>query len=309
MNEKYKGHIAIVAANTIFGLNIPVTKSLISNWMSPTGYTLTRMLFGAILFWAVGFFYPKEKVTRKDLWIIALGGFFGFVATQLLFASALKFTTPVYFALMMSLTPVLVLLLSILFLKETTTRIKLLGTLLSIAGAFLIILQSGNHGTGSNNLLGIFLAILAALGYGIYMIITREVALKYKPVTIVKYMFLFSCLMVVPFGITTLPTETIYSSAVTTSAILQLAFALLLSTTLAFFLMPVALNKLKASTVSIYMNLQPIIASVAALIIGQDVFSWDKPLAAALVIAGVYLVTKPKNMNQINTITEYENNH
>lgn len=297
MKEEYKGHAAILAANTIFGLNIPITKALIGSWLTPLGYTTTRMIFGMMIFWLIDFFLPSEKVKKKDLLIIAIGGFFGFVATQLLFASSLQYTTPVYFSLMMSLTPVLVLLMSIVFLKERTTRLKVFGTILSIVGAFLIILKSSELGTGSNDLLGVFLAILAALGYGIYMIITRDVALKYKPITIVKYMFLFSCIMVIPFELSGLSSEQFFSQPLPISAILEMAFALIFSTTIAFLLMPIALNKLKASVVSIYMNLQPIIASIAAIAVGQDLLTWDKPLAAIIVIAGVYLVTKPEKIN------------
>lgn len=184
--RKYIAHFAIVVANVIFGLNIPVTKSLVANWLTPTGYTFTRMLFGTIVFWTVGLFLPKERVSLKDSLVLAIGGFFGFVATQFLFASALRFTSPVYFSLIMSLTPVLVLILSVLFMKETTTPVKIMGTLLSILGAFLIIMQSTKSGLGSNNLLGVGLSVLSALSYAIYLLVTRSISVKYKPVTVVK---------------------------------------------------------------------------------------------------------------------------
>lgn len=89
MNRKFQGHLAIIAVEITFGLSIPVTKALIPEWITPSGYTLMRMLFGAIVFWAVGYFMPKEKVIPKDLLILVVGGFFGFIATQLLFALAL----------------------------------------------------------------------------------------------------------------------------------------------------------------------------------------------------------------------------
>lgn len=292
LERKYIAHIAIVVANIIFGLNIPVTKSLVANWLTPTGYTFTRMLFGTIVFWAVSLFLPKEKVSVKDLLALAIGGFFGFVATQFLFASALRFTSPVYFSLIMSLTPVLVLILSVLFMKETATPVKIMGTLLSILGAFLIIIQSTKSGSGSNNLLGVGLSVLSALSYAIYLLVTRRISVKYKPVTVVKYMFIFSLLMILLFGFNSFSTQKMFSPEVTTEAIMQLSFALLFSTVLAFFLMPIALSKLKASTVSIYMNLQPLTASTVAVLIGQDSFSWDKILTTALVIVGVYLVTR-----------------
>lgn len=288
----YKGHLAILLACVIFGVNIPVTKSLIADWVTPAGYTLIRMLFGAVVFWTIGLFFPKEKVGRKDLLTMAVGSFFGFIASQFCFAYSLKFTSPVICALMLSLIPILVLLLSVLFLKDAINRKKITGVLLSVAGASLIISQSADNGAGSDNLLGVFLALSSALGYGIYLIIAREVSLKYNPVTVIKHMFLFAAVMLLPFAYSELGTQRIFSAETTTSALSQLAFALLFSTTLSYFLMSFALARLQATTISTYMNLQPITASVIAILVGQDILTWDKPIAAALVLSGVYGVTK-----------------
>ena len=105
-----------------------------------------------------------------------------------------------------------------------------------------------------------------------------------------------------PFSFAELPQQRIYSADATLTAYALLGFALIFSTTIAFFLMPVGLKRLEASTVSIFMNLQPIVASVVALAVGQDVFSWDKPVAAALVVTGVYLVTtRPRRLREKHT--------
>jgi drug/metabolite transporter (DMT)-like permease len=302
ISEQTKGVFAIVCANTIFGLNIPVTKALIGDWMTPGGYTLARMAFGAVVFWLLGLGKPNEKLNTKDMMIFALGGLLGFVATQFTFALSLQYTTPVNYALMMALTPVVVLLLSLVFLREKTNWKKSIGILLSISGAFLIILKGNHSGQGKNDLLGIMIAVLCSVCYGIYLLLTRNVSIKYHPVTVVKWMFLFALIFSLPFGLNGIREQKIFSEQVTLSGILLLAFSLIFSTIIAFFLMPVALGRLKASTVSIFMNLQPIIASVAAIAVGQDVFTLDKVFAALLVLMGVYIVsrkpeTKPAAIN------------
>lgn len=294
VNKPYIGFIAIISANIIFGLNTPITKSLVDNWLSPTGYTLTRMLFGAGVFWLIGLMFPKEKVSRKDLLIIAIGGFFGFVAMQFTLALSVQYTSPVNYSLMMSMTPIIVLMLSVVFLKEGVTTIKILGTLVSITGTVLIIIQGNAPGTGSNHFLGIILAILSAASYGIYLIITRRISITYSPVTVIKYTFLFASLMILPFGIRELPEQRMFSSEVTLSAVMQLSFALVFSTVLAFFLMPVALKRLKATTVSIFMNLQPLTTSIVAIAAGQDLFSWGKLFAGGMIITGVLFVTQSR---------------
>lgn len=291
--EKQQGVVAILLANIIFGLNIPVTKSLIADWMTPMGYTMTRMFFGAMIFWIIASLQKPEKVQRKDLLIMLVGGLIGFLGTQFLFSLSLKFTTPVIFSLLMALTPVVVLLLSAVFLKEVVPRQKSLGIALSITGATLIILLGGTQGeVGSNNTLGIIFALICVFFYSGYLMLTRKISVKYQPTTIAKWMFLFSALVLLPFSFSGLQNQKIYSNETTAFAISLLAFALLFSTTIAFFLMPYALKRLEASTVSIFMNLQPVVASVVAIAVGQDALTWDKPLAVILVITGVYLVTK-----------------
>lgn len=302
--EKKQGLIAILSANTIFGLNIPITKALMDDWMSPIGYTVTRMFFGAAIFWLIGMAVKDRKLDKKDYLPILAGGLMGFIGTQFLFSQALLYTSPVIFSLLMALTPVMVLLLSALILNESLPKRKLLGVLVSISGASLIILLSQNQsGKGSNNLLGIGFALLCVLCYAGYLVLTRKVSTSYQPVTIAKWMFLVSAIAAAPFSFGSLPEQVIYSGSANVQAYLFLGFALLFSTTLAFFLMPYSLKRLEASTVSIFMNLQPIVASVVAIFVGQDTFTWDKPLAVGLVVFGVYLVTSSQNNPNPKTST------
>lgn len=291
--EKRQGLIAILCANTMFGLNIPVTKALMAGWMTPMGYTATRMLFGTIVFWGIAAFLRKEKVRGRDLLVMLLGGLIGYMGTQFFFSQSLKYTSPVVFALIMALTPVVVLIIAAIFLKEVIPLRKVIGIGMSVSGAALIILLGTKGGAGgTTSLLGLVFALLCVLAYSIYLVITRTISLKYKPVTVAKWMFLISAAISMPFGISELHSQKIYTANATGMAISLLIFALLFSSVLAFFLMPYALKRLEASTVSIFMNWQPIVASVLAIIVGQDTLTWDKPLAVVLVLSGVYLVTR-----------------
>lgn len=293
MKEKQQGLIAILSANVIFGLNIPVTKALMAQWMTPWGYTMTRLLFGALIFWGIGCFFKMEKVEKRDLLILLIGGLLGFLGTQIAFAQALKYTTPVIFSLLMALAPVSVLLLAAIFLQESVPRRKILGILMSVSGAALIIILGRNDGAqASNHFLGILYAIACVLLYSGYLILTRTISIRYQPLTIAKWMFLFSALAILPFSFSELPKQEIYSAGTTVTAAALLSFSVLFSSTLAFFLMPVALKRLEAGTVSIFMNLQPIVASGVAISVGQDVFTVDKVVATLLVLTGVYIVTR-----------------
>lgn len=290
-SEKWKGHVAVLCANLIFGLNIPISKALLSQWMTPFGYMASRTLVATIIFWIIQNFLPKEKVSPKDLAIIAMGGIMGFVVSQSLTAVSLQYTSPVYFSLIVALSPLVVMLLAAIFLKEPITGKKMAGVVLGIAGALLMITQIDNSVSGKNNLWGIFLAVISVTAFSVYLIIIRSVAQKYTTVTQMKWMFLFAAIILVPLGCTEYSEQTFFSAAWGWAGVWELAFVTILATSVAYFLTPFGMKYLRATTVSVYMNLQPIVSSVAAICVGQDNFSWDKPLAAVLVIAGAYVVS------------------
>lgn len=290
--SKLKGHAAILSANIIYGLNIPITKALLDKWMTPWGYMASRTLAALLIFWVIQCFTPKEKVTRRDLLIIAVGGIMGFIISQYLTALSLKYTTPVYFSLIVALSPMCVMILAALILKEPISARKTVGVLLGISGALLLIaFANHNDANGCNNLLGIGLACVSILAYSIYLIIMRSVAQKYSAVTQMKWMFLFTAIILLPLGIHEYPQQAIFSSACDWSGILELGFVIIFSTSLGYFLMPYGMKYLRATTVSVYMNLQPIVASVVAIFVGQDKFLWNMPLAAFLVLFGAYMVS------------------
>ena len=121
MNKKLQAHSAIFLANTIFGLGVPVTKLLLDEWVTPMGYMASRSLGACIVFWLIAALMPKEHVERKDLITILAGGLLGFVISQTLTAWALDYTSPVYFSLIATLTPVAVMLCAALTIGEKIT--------------------------------------------------------------------------------------------------------------------------------------------------------------------------------------------
>lgn len=294
MDRKIESHVALLTANTIFGLGVPVTALLLSEWVTPMGYMLARCVGAAAIFWLISWFLPKEKVATNDLLIICLGGLLGFVVSQTLTAWALVYTTPVYFSLLATLTPVATMLLAALVLKEGISRAKTVGVLIGIAGAIIMVAVNWTSGTGKNDLLGIALTILSLLTWVVYLIITRKVSAKYTAVTQMKWVFLVSTIAVLPFAWGELGEQKLLSQAWQWSGVLEMAFIVLFATVLGYFAIPFAMRYLSATTVSTYTNLQPIVASFVAIAIGQDILTWDKPVALVLVLLSAYIVSGKK---------------
>jgi drug/metabolite transporter (DMT)-like permease len=289
---KVEGHVAVLLANVIFGLGVPVTKLLLDQWVSPMAYMATRCIGAAAIFWIISLFLPKEPIERKDLLVIMAGGLLGFVISQTLTAWALHFTSPVYFSLIATLTPVATMVCAALFIGERMTRRGVVGVVVGIAGAMLMVFMGWKGGSGSNDLLGIGLAILSLLTWAVYLIITRSVSAKYTAVTQMKWIFLVSTIAVLPFSWSDLQSAPLYSSAWEWSGVLEMGFIVVFATVAGYFAIPFAMRYLEATTVSVYTNLQPIVASLVAITIGQDVLTWDKPVALVLVLLSAYIVNK-----------------
>ena len=291
-NHRLQAHTAVLLANIIFGLGVPVTKLLLDQWVSPMAYMATRCLGAAAIFWLISLFLPREKVAPRDLTVIILGGLLGIVVSQTLTAWALTFTTPVYFSLIATLTPVATMLCAALFIGEKISTRGIAGVALGVAGAMLMVFIGWQGGSGKNDILGIALTLLSMLTWAVYLIITRKVSACYTAVTQMKWVFLASAIAVLPFSLTDLQSATLYSVATQWSGLAEMAFIVVFATVAGYFAIPFAMRYLKATTVSVYTNLQPIVASLVAIALSQDVLTWDKPVALVLVLLSAWLVTK-----------------
>ena len=298
--EKWQGHIAILMTNVIFGLNTSIAKTLVPEWIHPFALTLVRMSCATLIFWSISLFLPREKVSFKDLTILFFAALFGLIGAQLSFAVALQYSSPVNISLIAAMTPVIVMLMAAVFLKEPITGKKATGVFIGACGALLLILQSTPAGGGSNHTLGTLLCIVNIVTYATYLIITRTISQRYSPVTLMKWMFLFAALVALPLGLDKLDESKIFMTPVLDlNALLRLAYIVIIATGAAYLLVPIALKRIRPTTVRMYNNAQQIIASIVAILIGQDSFTWDKPVAALLVFLGVYLVTQSKSRADI----------
>lgn len=295
--DKIKGHLAVIVANIFFGLNVPLTKDLINCWLTPIEYISTRVGLATAIFWLIGYFLPKENVNRKDIMLLGLGGLFGVVGAQYLVAISLECTSPLYFSLMSAMSPMIVMWLAFFFLHEPVSRKKVIGVIIGIAGAGVLLI---NADAGGGNFMGIFFAFASVTSYALYLIIIKSVAKKYSPVTQMKWTYLSASIALLPLALVELPGESEFFRTATWMQYCEMGFIVIFSTVVAFLLIPFGLKYLRPTTVSIYINLQPVVAASVAIMLGQDNFSWEKPVAGLLVILGAYIVTTSRGKETAN---------
>ena len=291
MKEKTIGHLACFIAYAIFGINIIVCKDLTSSRLiSPIALFGLRSLGAGLLFWLISYFLPKEKVDQKDFGKILMASLLGFFLTQVTFLMAIPDITPMDCSIVSSLSPIYTMFIAAYVLKEPITLRKAGGVAISFFGIIYLIMNSvtGTGGTIETSWVGILLMIANSLSFSLYLGLFKPVITKYSVITFMKWIFLFATLFSFPWTVSEL--RTFDYSLLTSTYLSELAFLIVCSTFITYFLIPLGQKRIRPTLVSMYSYVQPIIAIVISIWVGMDTLSWQKLLAAAMVFGGVVLV-------------------
>ena len=291
MKEKTLGHLACFIAYAIFGINIIVCKDLTSSRLiSPLALFCLRSLGAGSLFWIISCFLPKEKVEKKDYVKIMMASLLGFFLTQMTFLIAIPDITPMDCSIVSSLSPIYTMFIAAFALKEPITFRKIGGVAISFIGVIYLILNTvtGQGSTVQTSWVGILLMIANSLCFSLYLGLFKPVITKYSVITFMKWIFLFAAAFSLPLAAHEL--ITFDYSLLSGTYLSELAFLIVCSTFITYFLIPLGQKRIRPTLVSMYSYVQPIIAIVISIWVGMDTLSWQKVLAAVMVFGGVVLV-------------------
>ncbi|WP_034259906.1 DMT family transporter [Altibacter lentus] len=291
MNKRVLALLAATAASAIYGANHTIAKGLMPHVIEPFGFILLRVSGAALVFWAISLFLPSEKVDRRDWFRIVACAFFGMVLNMLMFFKGLSLSTPINSSVVITLAPVLLLILSAIFLKERITWLKSIGIGLGLAGALLLILFGLKMQPNAPNIpLGNLLFVVNAASYSVYLILVKPLVAKYSSITLMKLFFLFAVIMNLPIGIQEF--SSVAWGALDWSSIWRLGFVVICTTVLTYLFNIYALKQLSPSTIGAFIYLQPLLATLIAVLVGSDTLTPLRVLAAALIFIGVFLSTR-----------------
>ena len=292
------GHLACFVAYTIFGINIIVCKDLTtSQLLSPVALFCLRSLGAGLLFWLISTFLPKEKVDRKDYLKIFMAAVLGFFLTQMTFLIAIPSITPMDCSIVTSLSPIYTMFIAYFALREPITLRKAGGVALSFCGIVYLILNSatGADTAVQTSVWGLLLMIANSLCFSLYLGLFKPTICKYSVITFMKWIFLFSTLMALPLAVGEI---VMFDYSVPDNVYwTELAFLIICSTFITYFLIPFGQKRIRPTLVSMYSYAQPIVAIAVSICVGMDTLSWQKVLAAATVFGGVVLVTYSRSVS------------
>ena len=292
--NKLLGHLAIAGAYTIFGLNIVFCKDIANaDAIEPVTLFTLRAIGASALFWLLSFFMPKEKIEKGDMLKIAAASFVGLFVPQMTFLFAITMSTSIDTAILSTFGPIFTMLFAFAFLGEPITGKKAGGVAMSFAGVIFLIFNSVHSGGADfTTPMGYVLLLLNSLSFSLYLGIFRPLISKYSVVTFMKWMFLYSLLLSLPFSLKGL-VSTDYA-AIPGNVKWEIGYLIFFATFVAYFLIPFGQKYLRPTVVSMYTYLQPIIAAIVSIWIGMDTLTWQKILATVFVVGGVVLVNRSR---------------
>jgi drug/metabolite transporter (DMT)-like permease len=291
-NGVVKAHLALLAVNLIYGANYSIAKEVMPLHVKPFAFVIMRVGGALILFWIVSSLFVREKLDKKDFPRLALLALFGVACNQLLFLKGLSITTPINASIIMISNPIVVLLIASAVLKERVSIGKLFGIAFGVSGALLLLLFNKSFALGSETISGDIMILVNSISWALYLVLVKPLMKKYHTITIVKWVFLFGFLYVLPFGYSEF-TEVKWSE-LSPRVWDDIIFVVVGTTFFAYILNTYALKALSPSVVSVYIYLQPFLAVLFAVLIYQnDSLDLRKLTAAMLIIIGVYLVSQP----------------
>lgn len=291
MSKRTIALLAALGATTIYGINHTVAKGAMPDYVGPFGFIMLRLGGATVLFWIISIFGPKQRIEKNDWLRLLICSLLGMAINMLAFFKGLQLSTPINSSVLVTITPIIVVVLSALFIKEKVTLNKGFGILLGFIGALGLILFGAEIRQDAPNIpLGNMLFIVNATTYGSYLILIKKLLEKYHPLTLMKW--LFSIGFIITFPVTYPEFSEIQWATLPNWVYGAIAFVIIGTTFLTYLFNVFALQELKASTVGAFTYVQPVIGILFALFSGKDHLTPVKLIAAALVLIGVYLASK-----------------
>lgn len=297
MSPQSKSHLALFIANLMYGANYVIAKGLMPDRISPNGFILFRVLGAALLFWSIYVFW-FEKVNKKDFGRIALCALFGVATNQLCFFNGLMLTSPVNASVIMTVTPILVLVLSIIFLQQKITSLQVIGVVIGAVGSIAFTLSNSDTGFASAE--GDIFIFINAASYALYLTMVKPLMRKYRPITVISWVFTFGLLYVIAFPLSIPEASSVQWENFDGVTYLKFMFVVIGVTFLPYLLNIYSMKRLSPYITAVYIYIQPLLAAGFIFLfamVGEEDYSGDfsvlKMISALTIFAGVYLVIRP----------------
>lgn len=293
MLSALRGHLMLLGAAVLWGCNAPMIKDLQGLGVPALVVADMRAVGAAVAFWVMSLFVGGgERVSVSMLGRLCVAGILCIVLNQVLFTVGVNYTSPIDATVISTMLPIVTMVFAAIILKESITGMKVVGIAVGAAGALTLVFGGGGSSAGGG-LIGDALCFTAQVSCALYMVIFSNTIHRYSVVTLMKWLFLFSAIIVTM--VTWPSVVAVDYASLPLKAWGEMLFIVFGGTFVSYIFFTGGQKLLRPTVVSMYNYVQPIVATVLSVAMGVGTFGVGKVTSMAMVFAGVYIVTHAKN--------------
>jgi len=251
-------HVLLILVQICFASLAVFGKAALAH-VPANAIVLTRVGGAAIVFLILA--RGRGGFARGDLPRIVACSLLGVVLNQILFLNGLARTTAVNASVLGSMIPVFTAGVAMLTRREPPRARRLLGIAVALSGT-LILVRGESFSFSDGHTIGNLLIVANSLSYACFLVLARTLAGRLAPATFVALLFASALPFVAPTGVIAFA-----SFAPTGIDVALLAFIVAVPTVGAYGLNQIALERAEASLVAAYVYLQPLLATVGAMLL------------------------------------------
>lgn len=296
LKTSYKAHLALLMVAFLYGGNYSFAKEVMTQGnVHPLGLTCMRIGLGCLFFTLVHIIWVREKVDKKDWKTFALCALMGVSLNQAFFLLGLNFTTPINGSLIVAMTPIVVLTVAFVLIKEKITSRKLIGIFLGFVGTSVLIAYGQKINISGNQSLGDLLILVNVFCFGTFLVLSKSLMSKYHEFTVVRWIFTIGIFFFLPFSFQHV--TDIEWTGFSSFTWFSFGYVIIGATFGTYLLNMYGVKRLGPTMVSMYIYVQPFATTLIATSLGKDKLTPLKIFCGALIFIGVYFVTSSKKVS------------
>jgi drug/metabolite transporter (DMT)-like permease len=293
-------HSALFLVSLLYAILFSWAGEIMPSYISAEGFVWLRILTAFTLFSICSLFITDKAIDWRNDWKrFALCAFFGTAANMFMFFKGLSMTKPINGAVLMLVTPLFVAIIEHWVQKKKPSISMTAGISIGALGAFLLMWGKGAQ-FSSETLEGDIWVSVNALFYAIYLVLAKKLANKYHAITVNRVMFGMGLIYIAPLG--AIPLWNTQFTAIPGDIWLKIGYILFFTSFLVYLLNTYGIKHASGSLVGIYIYLQPLLATVIAMLLGRDQLTPEKAMYALMIIIGVWLVSGKYNLKMSPSI-------
>jgi drug/metabolite transporter (DMT)-like permease len=283
-----KAVIALIITNLIWGAAAPIFKAGLAS-VPPYTFAFWRFFISTLI---LGLLLGKRVANPAKNWhdvkLLVAYALTGTTINISFFLVGLTLTQAVYAPVIASAQPILVLFLSIIFLREQFVLRKFIGMTAGAVGIVIIIIEPLLVADGGS-VIGNILLVLATLGAVGQTITGKVIMKKFDPFTVTFWAFLIGAASFLPLAIREYTLNPTLYQTITGTGFASVMYGAVFSSFFAYCLFAYGVSKIKASSVAVFTYIDPVIGTILSWFILKEPITSYFILGAIFIFTGIFI--------------------